>query len=154
MGLSIELSSEGGSLSCHHNTHSFFCQRFWGFLFPCWYPGLHGLSCSRLFLLVYPHANVGPPATALPCVLSTLAAHLCPSYLSPPLIPVWINVSSLTPWLLGCHTVWFSGSSGCFLSSNLLLFFFWLCEEATCIYAFILARSNLYYAFYHINTQC
>ena len=36
----------------------------------------------------------------------------CPS---PPLLPVWMNVSSLTPWLLDSHTVRLSGSSGWFL---------------------------------------
>ena len=39
----------------------------------------------QLFLPAYPHANVGPlglPAAALLCVLSILAACLCPSYQS------------------------------------------------------------------------
>ena len=56
---------------------------------------------------------------------------ICPS---PPLLLVWMNFSSLTPWLLDFHTVRFSGSSGWFLFLNLLLSFFWLCEEAQCIY--------------------
>ena len=55
----------------------------------------------------------------------------CPS---PPLLPVWINVSSLTPWLSDFHIVLFSGSSGRFLFLNLLLSFFWLYEEAQCVY--------------------
>ena len=91
----------------------------------------------QLFLPVYLHVNVGPPATALPTRSSSchLYAHLlCPSCLSLPHLPVWMNVSSLTPWLLDFHTVWFSCSSGCFLFVNLLLSFFWLCEEAMCIY--------------------
>ena len=54
----------------------------------------------------------------------------CPS---PPLLLVWMNVSSLTPWLLDFHTVQFSVSSVCLLL-NLLLSFFWLWEEAWCIY--------------------
>ena len=41
-----------------------------------------------------------------------------PGCLSPPLLPVWMNVSSLTPWLLDFHTVRFSVSSGCFLFLN------------------------------------
>ena len=41
-----------------------------------------------------------------------------------------MNVSSLTPWLSDFHTVQFSVSSGWFLFFNLLLSFFWLCEEA------------------------
>ena len=64
-----------------------------------------------------------------------LAMHtLCPSFLSPHLLLVWMNISSLTPWLSDFHTVWFSGSSGCFLFLNFLLCFFWLCKEAKCIY--------------------
>ena len=39
----------------------------------------------------------------------------CPS---PPLLPVWMNVSSLTPWLSDFHTVRFSVNSGCFLFLN------------------------------------
>ena len=40
---------------------------------------------------------------------------LRPSCLSLPLLPVWVNVSSLSLWLLDFHTVRFSVSSGCFL---------------------------------------
>ena len=64
-----------------------------------------------------------------PCCESSLPG--CPS---PLLLPVWISVSSLTSWLSDFHTVRFSGSSGCFLFLNLLLSFFWLCEEARCVY--------------------
>ena len=72
------------------------------------------LSCSvclapQSFLLVYPHANVGllrPPATSLPQVLSNWLPVST-------LLPVWVNVSSLTPWLSDFHTVQFSVS--CFL---------------------------------------
>ena len=39
----------------------------------------------------------------------------CPS---PPLLLVWMNVSSLSPWLSDFHTVRFSVSSGWFLSLN------------------------------------
>ena len=68
----------------------------------------------------------------LVCHLATCPLH--PSFLSLPLLLVWMNVSSLTPWLLDFHTVRFSGSSGCFLFLNLFLSFFWLCEEAKHIY--------------------
>ena len=89
---------------------------------------------------VYPHMNVRPTQSTR-CPLTTplpqaashcLAVHpLCPSCLFPPLLPVWMNVSSLTPWLSDFHTVWFSGSSGWFL--NWLFSFFW-CEELKSIY--------------------
>ena len=57
-----------------------------------------------------------------------------PNCLSPPLLPVWVNVSASTPWLSDFHTVQFSVSSGCFLFLNLLLSFFWLYEKAQCVY--------------------
>ena len=44
-----------------------------------------------------------------------LAAHaLCPGCQSPPPLPIWMNVSSLSPWSSDFHTIRFSGSSGCF----------------------------------------
>ena len=79
----------------------------------------------QLSLPVYLHTNVGPPAlpvTASPTWSAShcLAAHpLCPSCLSPSLLPVWMNVSSLTPWLSDFHTVRVFVSSGCFLFLNL-----------------------------------
>ena len=39
------------------------------------------------------------------------ASPLCPGCPSPPFLPVWMNVSSLSPWLLDFHTVRFSVSS-------------------------------------------
>ena len=52
------------------------------------------------------------------CVTRSTSHHfatspLHPAAQSPPLLLVWINVSSLTPWLSDFHTVQFSGSSGC-----------------------------------------
>ena len=102
--------------------------------FEALFPHAGTLGCKvclapQLFLLVYPHANVGPPG--LPAALPWSSPPSCPSL---PLLPVWMNVSSLTSWLLDFHTVRFSGCSGCFLFFNLLLSFFWLCEEVQCIY--------------------
>ena len=65
----------------------------------------------QLFLQVYPHANVGlpgPPAATSPAQSSSRClamSPLCPGSRSPPLLPVWMNVSSLTPWLLDFHKV-------------------------------------------------
>ena len=104
------------------------------------------------------HSPVGPPSlSACECgiifsvshCLAQFASHCLspwalqpppccasshPSCLCPPLLLVWMNVSSLTPWLLDFHIVRFSGNSGYFLFLNLLLFFFWLCEEVKCFY--------------------
>ena len=74
--------------------------------------------------------------------------HLAMSPLHPgspslPLLPVWMNVSSLSPWLSDFHTVRFSISSGCFLFLNCC------CPSFGCVrrhsmsaYASILARSS------------
>ena len=94
-----------------------FSQRFWGFISLQWNPGLRGLSCS----LVVP-----PGLSACKCGTTQFAScHLAASPLRPgcpslPLLPVWMNVSSLTPWLLDFHTVWFSGSC-------VFIFCFWIC---------------------------
>ena len=119
----------------------FFSVRGFEGLFPCtgtW--GCVVCLAPQLFLLVYPHSNVGlpgPPATASPTQSSSRYLAMCPLHTgcpSPPLLQVWINLSSVIPWLWDFHTVRFSGHSGYFLFLNLLLSFFWLCEEAKCIY--------------------
>ena len=46
------------------------------------------------------------------------ASPLCPGCPSPPLLLVWPNVCSLSPWLLDFHTVGFSVSSGWFSFLN------------------------------------
>ena len=82
-----------------------------------------------------PFVSQSTPSLVLP-------ATLCPGYWSPPLLQVWMNVSSLSPWLLDFHVVQFSVSSGCFLFLNCF------CASFGCVrrrsvstYASILARS-------------
>ena len=100
------------------------------------FPHAGALGCSVCFappqfLRVYLCANVGPrcllatawPARFVPQSAKSLVWLRCcksslPSCLSPPLLPVWINVSSLAPWLSDFHTVHFSVSSGWFLFLN------------------------------------
>ena len=85
---------------------------------------------SQWFFPAYRPTNggpTGPPASSL----GVSPLHL--GCLSPPLLPVWMNVS-LTPWLSDFHEVWISGSCGCFLVLNLLLSFFWLCEQVKHFY--------------------
>ena len=72
------------------------------------------------------------PPWSFSCCLA--ASPLCPSCQGLLLLRVWVNVSSLTPWLSDFHTVQFSGSSGYVLFLYLLSSFFWLCKEAKCIY--------------------
>ena len=107
-----------------------FSQRF-----EALFPHAGTLGCvvclaPQLFLPVYLHvsgtAQVRQPP---PCPKSSPPG--CPS---PPFLPVWMSVSSLTPWLSDFHTVRFSGSSGYILFLNLLLSVFWFCKEAQCVY--------------------
>ena len=134
MDLSNKLSCEAGSFSrCCPNPHRFFESRGFEALFPC--PGTLGcVVClaPQFILPVYLHANVGLPACKPPPCLPWSSSYcfvspLHPGCPSPPLLPVWMKVSSLTPWLSDFHPVRFSGSSGYFLFLNLLSFF-WLCE--------------------------
>ena len=126
----------------------FFIQRFWGFIFPQWNTGRHGLSCSPIVPPRFIRMQVWdqPLYQPLTCCESTLPN--CPS---PPLLQVWLNVSSLTPWFPDFHTVQFSLSSGgffvCFLLSIL-----WMCEEAQCIYLGPhLGRKSIRHFFYTIG---
>ena len=121
-----------GSSSHHCNPHRYFQWEALRLYFPALEPWVAARVCvcvcvcvlclvSQLFLLVYLHANVGPPSlpasaslgppasAALPWVLFTR----CPS---PLLLPVWMNISFLTPWLSDFHTVRFSGCSGYFFN--------------------------------------
>ena len=108
-----------------------FTARGFEALFPC--AGTLGcVVClaPQLFLLVYLHTNVGPPSPAA----ATLPWSSLPGCMSQSLLPVLMDVFSLTPWLSEFHSVWFSGSFASFLFLNWLLYFFWLCEEAKHIY--------------------
>ena len=102
-----------------------FTARGFEAVFP--WPGLCSLSCSPVL----------PGSSARKCRItqsSTLLRLLQSGCPSPPLLPASMNVSSLTPWLLDFHTVQFSGTFSCLLFLNLLLSFFWLCEEAKLFY--------------------
>ena len=124
---------------------SVFNQRLWGFISPQWNPGLHSLCNPHVVPPGLSARKCGTARSTSCCLIwsarwrppwasSRLLAMspLHPGYSFLLLPPVWMNVSSLTPWLLDYHTVRFSVSSGCFLFFNLLSFF-WLCEEAKCI---------------------
>ena len=99
VGLYNEPSCEAGSFFRRLNRHRFF-QSFCGFIPPRWSPGLHSLSRS---LLAPPSLFTHKCGTDHPT--SCLLAH--PSCPSLPLLPVWMNVSSLTPWLSDFHSLIF-----------------------------------------------
>ena len=117
-------------------------------LFPC----AGNLGCEvclapQLFLLVYLHSNVGLPSRKSPpgwvcqqspclpqssscCLAESLSTQLPVSGTPTSLNECFCFNSSVVIF----HTVQFSVSSGGFLLLNLLLSFFWLCEEAQCVY--------------------
>ena len=141
MGLSNELSCESRSFSCCRlNPHRCFQSEVSGFISPCWSPGLRGLLCSPSVPPGFSmrkcgaagsvsHTLWGLPAAAWPAPFHNLPPHwvfqppphsesLHPGCPPPPLLPIWMNVSSLSLWLLDFHTVGFSVSSGYFLFLN------------------------------------
>ena len=142
MGLSSELSCEAGSFPYHHNPHRFLQSEILRLYFPTLEPWVARSvllpNCSFLFncMQMWDHLVHQPP----PCPFWASSCHLAmsplrPSFPSLPLLPIWMIVSSLTPWMSDFHKVQFSGSSGVFfLFLNLLLSFFWLCKEVNCIY--------------------
>ena len=78
-------------------------------------------SCSRACPAPQSSTLLHPPAVVLPTpvLLPPCCRESSPaSCASLPLLPVWMNVSSLSPQLLDFHTVQFSVSSGCFLFLN------------------------------------
>ena len=146
MGLSNQLSCEAESFSrCRLNPHR--CSiRGLKLYFPVLEPwvvwSVSLPSCSSQFICnkmldcplhqLLPHqiCQLPPcwPAAALPAPLHNPPPQwVCqplpcyessPGCQSLPLLPVWMNVSSLTHWLSDFHTVQFSVSSGCVLFLN------------------------------------
>ena len=112
-------------------------------VYLCTNVGLQGLPATTLW---------GLTAAAWPAPLHNLPPRWVhqptpchesspPSCLSPPLPPVWMNVSSLPPWLSDFHTVLFSVISGCFLFLNCCPSFGCAWWHSVSTYASILARS-------------
>ena len=127
MGLSIGISWEAGSFSHHCNPHRFYQSEVLKLHFlmlepwvvrSIWLP-----SCSSWSILtqIWDHPLHQPVphlvSQVLPCLpqSSSHCLAISPLYsgcLSPPILPVWMNVSSLTPWLSDFYIILFSGSSG------------------------------------------
>ena len=111
MGLSNELSCEAGSFSCCCcNSHRFIQSEVLRLYFPAlelWVAKSVSLpSCSSQFICTRmwdcPGCKPLPRCESFP-----------PGCPAPPLLLVWMNVSSLFPWLSDFHAVGFSVSSGC-----------------------------------------
>ena len=100
-------------------------------LFP--HAGTLGFAVCRLVhqLLLTNQLQLSPPHNPPPSWVRQLPPcreSSPPGYLSPPLLPVWVNVSSLSPWYssIFCQFWLFFFFK--------LLSFFWLCKEALCVY--------------------
>ena len=128
----------------------FIARGFWDFISLRWNPGLQGLSLSPAVPPGLSECKCGTTWFAS-CHLATHPLH--PGCLFPPLLPVWMDVYSLNPWLLDFHTVWSSGSSGCVLFLNMLLSFFWLCEEAKFIYLHLHLGWKSHYRAFNIEDK-
>ena len=170
MGLSNKLFCEAGSFSCCPSTPTgVFIQRFEA-LFPptlepwvAWSASLprcsSGLSmhtcgaiesashhlvgsacCSLACPVPQSSTSLGLPAT-LSRVLSTPAAHLCPSYQSDECCFFISLVVGLPYSSIFCQ-FWL------FFVFKLLLSFFWLCEEAQCVYLCLHLGQTLHIAFF------
>ena len=81
------------------------------FFFWHWSPGLRSLDwdwarlLTRCLLEFYPHVNMGW-IKGLPVPSVTIALlPLCTDSLSLPILPVWMYVASINPWLLDFCTV-------------------------------------------------
>ena len=139
VGLSKELSCEAGSFSCCHlNPHRCFQSVVWGFTSPSWNSGLGGLSpgqpaaalpagCSFAHPTPQSTTSLGLPASALPWVLSTrVPVSTPPTSLDECFF--FISLVVRLPYSSIFCQFWL------FFVFKLLLSFFWLCEEAQCVY--------------------
>ena len=91
------------SASLPHCSSRFIYARMWG----------HGVS---QLLHCMPHSTICHLAGSTSRRLAASPLH--PGCPFAPLLPVWMSVSSLSPWLSDFHAVRFSVSSGCFLFLN------------------------------------
>ena len=154
MGLSNKYSCESGSCSCCHNpqrcSQSLVLRLYFPALEPWVVWSVSLPSCYSWF--IYMRMWNCPVCQAPPCLPwpSSLCLAVSPLCLAACLCPYYrLGVSSLIPWLSDFCIVQFSGSFACFLFLNLLLFFFWLCEEVPIVLIFtkiqLLTFSSLFF---------
>ena len=115
-------------------------------LFPC----AGALGCvvclaPQLFLRVYLHASVGPPGLPAAALLCVLSAQL-PISAPPTGLDECVFFNSLVvrlPYSLIFCQFWL------FFAFKSLLSFFWLCEEAQCIYLCLHLGWKYDYGFFY-----
>ena len=130
MGLSNKLSCEAGSFSHHHNPHRFFQLEILRFYFHVLEPCHMVYLAPQLFLPVYLHVHVGLPTPPAAALLKYSLPWLPISTPSTCLDECFF-FNSLVLGLPYSSIFW---QFWLFLFLNLLLSFFWLCEEAQCVY--------------------
>ena len=126
------------SSSFFHTTTptGFYSQKLWGFILlelELWAVksdlGLGSLT-PKVSLPIFIHHTWMWDHLCLFCPCRCLSAPhcvslpLCPVSVSLSLLPYWINVASLSPWLSDLHTVWFSDSFECYLFWDLVVILF------------------------------
>ena len=134
-----------------------FHSEVWGFISPCWSPGLHSLLRSLPFMPFYLCANVGPQGllpAALPALFSAtlspaLSVYLCTNVGPQGLLVVRLPAlfvlysTSLGPTTAkrvlstpptGLDECFFFYLLGVGLPCRSIFCQFWLCEEAQCVY--------------------
>ena len=121
MGLSNALSSEAGSLSCCCNPHRFLQPEVLRLYFPCWNPDLCDLSCSPV---------VPPGSSASKCGTTWSSLPWLPNSAPPTCLGECFFFNCLVVGLP--HSLIFLAVMVTFF--KLLFSFFWLCEEAKCLY--------------------
>ena len=113
VGPSNGLSCEAGIFSCYcPPPHRCFQSEAVRLYFPTLGPWVERTvslpGCSSWFICTQMWDH--PACKPLPCLVhqslpcQESSPPCCPT---PPLLPVWMSVSSLTPWLSDFHTVWF-----------------------------------------------
>ena len=140
MVLSNKLSCEAGSFShCRLNPHLCLQSEVWGFISLFYNSGLHGRSRSQLVPPGLSAHEYGTTQSAICCLAGSSATALLG------VLSTWLPISAPPTSLdecfffnslvirLPCHLI-FCQFWGWFLFLNLSLSFFWLCEEAQCVY--------------------
>ena len=122
MGLSKDLSCEAGSLLLPPQPPRVFSIRGLRLYFPPLEPWVVGCVTQSTSCCLTVQLQLCPPPSTIHHLPGSASCRLavsplCPGCPSPPLLPVWMNVS-LSPWLSDFHTVRFSVSSDCFLFLN------------------------------------
>ena len=139
MSLSNELSCEAGGFSCCCNPHRYFQSEVLRLHFPALEPRVCMLCLDpQLFLPVYPHAHVGPPAppatTSPTGILQLLPCHVS----SLPQLPI------CTP--TGLDECFFFNSLVVGLLYNSIFWHFWLLFDFKFVIVLVLVvqRGSVY----------